>query len=138
MDKKEEQFIKEELLVRDYLAADRTMLSIDRTFLAYVRTALTLFVAGVSLIKFFDSYLIQIIGWSLIPFGILTFVVGLQRCLDMNIFIRSLSKKHGYRIESAPNSDVFASFNLTAILKKIFTNIYHSFIPATHQNEPKT
>ena len=46
--------------LRDYLATDRTKLSNQNTFLAYIRTALTLFVAGVSFVRFFDSLMIEI------------------------------------------------------------------------------
>ena len=33
-------------VIRDHLAAQRTLLANERTFLAYIRTALTLFVAS--------------------------------------------------------------------------------------------
>ncbi|OGK11917.1 hypothetical protein A2954_06485 [Candidatus Roizmanbacteria bacterium RIFCSPLOWO2_01_FULL_37_12] len=142
MDKADEQFIKEELILRDYLAADRTMLAVDRTFLSYIRTALYLFVAGVSLAKFFDSYLIQVIGWVLIPSGILTFIVGLERCTEMTNFIHKLSIKHGYHVESDPTMNAKPLYNLTIILKKFFVSTYrsflHSFLPAAHPTERKS
>ena len=65
--------------LRDYLATDRTKLSNQNTFLAYIRTALTLFVAGVTFVRFFDSLLIEIIGWTFLPIGVATFVVGSLR-----------------------------------------------------------
>ncbi len=65
--------------LRDYLATDRTKLSNQNTYLAYMRTALTLFVAGISFVRFFDSLPIEIIGWSFLPAGILIFVVGSLR-----------------------------------------------------------
>ena len=40
------QIIDGQLILRDHLAADRTVLANERTFLAYIRTTLTLFVAG--------------------------------------------------------------------------------------------
>ncbi len=49
------RFKQEELIARDYLAADRTALANERTFLAYVRTALAIAAAGGSLIHFLDS-----------------------------------------------------------------------------------
>ncbi len=65
--------------LRDYLATDRTKLGNQNTFLAYVRTALTLFVAGVTFIRFFDSVVIETIGWAFIPVGLLTFLIGTVR-----------------------------------------------------------
>ncbi len=66
-----------DLFLRDHLAAQRTMLANERTCLAYIRTALTLFVAGVSFIKFFEHIIYEITGWLLIPLGILTFIKGI-------------------------------------------------------------
>ena len=45
----------EELTFRDYLALDRTLLANERSFLAYLRTSITVFIAAISLIKFFDE-----------------------------------------------------------------------------------
>lgn len=61
---------KDKLILRDLLAADRTLLANERTLLAYIRTALTLFIAGVSFIQFFETLIVEIIGWLFIPFGI--------------------------------------------------------------------
>lgn len=63
-------------VLRDHLAAQRTILANERTYLAYIRTALTLFIAGVTFIKFFGHIIYEIIGWLLIPLGILGFVRG--------------------------------------------------------------
>ena len=83
------KMIKEKLILRDYLAADRTVLANERTFLAYIRTALTLFAAGVTLIHFFDSVLIIMIGWILMPVGVVTLVIGLVRYRKIQRRIRN-------------------------------------------------
>ncbi len=67
----------EHVFLRDHLAVHRTTLANERTFLAYIRTALALFVAGVSLIKFFGSPLTEILGWVLVPLGMLTLARGI-------------------------------------------------------------
>lgn len=59
------------VLLRDHLATDRTVLANERTFLSFLRTALTMFVAGITFIKFFDSTAVEIIGWSFLPFSAL-------------------------------------------------------------------
>ena len=61
------------------LSAERTRLANHRTFLAYQRTALTLFVAGVTFIRFFDNLIVEIIGGVFVPVGIITIVVGFVR-----------------------------------------------------------
>jgi putative membrane protein len=63
----------------DSLAAERSRLANERTFLAYQRTALTLFVAGVTFIHFFENLLIDIIGWAFIPAGLISVLLGVIR-----------------------------------------------------------
>jgi putative membrane protein len=75
------------MILRDFLAVDRTILANQNTFLAYIRTALTLFVAGLTFIKFFDMFIITVIGWIFMPIGIVTFVVGFVRYNRMRIVL---------------------------------------------------
>jgi putative membrane protein len=63
----------------------RTTLANQRTFLAYLRTALTFFVAGLTFIRFFDSLIIEIIGWIFVPLGIATFLVGVWRYNELRV-----------------------------------------------------
>lgn len=67
------------MTLRDYLAIDRTLLANERSFLSYIRTALTLVIAGVTLIKFFGEGITEILGWGLIVFGTLLFFSGAVR-----------------------------------------------------------
>ena len=73
------RFNVSEMILRDHLAADRTLLANQTTFLAYIRTALTFFVAGITFIRFFDVSAIEIVGWAFIPASVLTFWLGLFR-----------------------------------------------------------
>ena len=70
---------KSDMILRDFLAIDRTVLANQNTFLAYLRTALTLFVAGLTFVRFFDHSVVEIIGWIFVPLGVGTFAVGLLR-----------------------------------------------------------
>ena len=81
------QFESHDLIVRDYLAVDRTILANERTFLSYVRTALALIAAGVSFIKLFDELWIAIVGWLFVPCGVLAIVIGVLRYWQMHIAI---------------------------------------------------
>ena len=87
-------FDEEDLILRDYLAADRTGLANERTFLAYVRTALALFAAGVTLVHFFDSVWLEIIGWAFVPCGVATLLIGAIRCKRVRDRI--------YQVQKAP------------------------------------
>jgi len=76
-----------QLILRDHLAIDRTVLANERTFLAYIRTALTLFVVGASLIKFFDSPTATVLGWIFIPIGLVVLAFGISRYRHMKALI---------------------------------------------------
>jgi len=66
------------MILRDYLATDRTILANERTFLAYLRTALAFVIVGVSLIEFFNKPSIELLGWILIPLGLVCLLVGMN------------------------------------------------------------
>ena len=74
--------------IRDYLAEDRTVLANERTFLAYLRTALAFLIAGLTLIKFFNSPVMAVVGWALLPVGPASLGIGLRRYLRMRRLIR--------------------------------------------------
>jgi putative membrane protein len=92
---------RDESILRDRLASDRTMLANERTFLAYVRTALTLFVAGVSMLHFFESIWIWAAGWAFIPLGFLTFAIGAVRFRTIRRLVR---KRVGAETEAEESS----------------------------------
>ena len=70
---------KEEMILRDHLATDRTTLANERTLLAYIRTSLSLIVSGASFIKFFEIILINILGYAFIPLGFYVGIIGLRK-----------------------------------------------------------
>lgn len=80
----------DELLLRDYLAEERTVLANERTFLAYIRTALAVAVGGVSLIHFIASTIADVFGIILIFAAIATFIIGIWRYIRTR---RSLDKQ---------------------------------------------
>lgn len=84
--------VGEELILRDHLAAGRTALANERTFLAYVRTALALFAAGVTLVHFFDSVWLDIVGWAFVPIGAGTMLIGAVRYRRMKARITRMGQ----------------------------------------------
>lgn len=52
----------EKLIVRDYLALERTKLANTRTLLAWVRSAVALFATGVGLVELLDHLLLARVG----------------------------------------------------------------------------
>lgn len=77
------QFKHGDLILRDYLAADRTVLANERTLLSYVRTAMAFAAAGAALIHFFDYMPVQVVGWIIIPAAVSILAIGINRYLRM-------------------------------------------------------
>ena len=73
------RFSEDELMLRDFLAIDRTVLANERTFLAYVRTALTLVIAGVTLERLFDSSVTLVAGILFVLAGVGLLAIGGMR-----------------------------------------------------------
>ncbi len=76
-------FADESLTLRDKLAIARTILANERTFLAHIRTALAVFIAGISMIQFFDTLLMTVMGWVFIAMGLSMVIIGLSRYKTM-------------------------------------------------------
>ena len=84
-----ERFRNGELILRDELAIDRTILANERTVLSYLRAALTLVIAGITFLHFFDTGALFYIGIICVPLGVATGVYGVLRYRKMNKRIRT-------------------------------------------------
>lgn len=83
----------EELSLRDRLAIARTVLANERTLLAYWRTALAFLITGFSLIRFFDSIKLEIVGWIMILISVIFVYIGLRHSQRMSKSIRAMRQK---------------------------------------------
>lgn len=86
------RFKKEELLLRDYLALDRTVLANERTFLSYTRTALAFAGGGVGIIYFLDSAIAKVVGGAVLPIAVLVFLAGAVRYHRMRRRLSQITK----------------------------------------------
>lgn len=84
-----ERFQNCELILRDELAIDRTILANERTVLSYLRAALTLIIAGITFLHFFDTGPLFYIGIICVPLGFTTGIYGVLRYRKMNKRIRT-------------------------------------------------
>lgn len=83
---------RDELILRDVLAIDRTILANERTLLAYFRTMLALVAAGGSLLHFVQATWALVSGWALVGAGLLLFGVGVWRFRRVNRDLRSVRR----------------------------------------------
>ena len=87
------RFDSRDLILRDELAIDRTLLANERTFLAYLRAGVTLILAGATFIHFGSDQWLAWLGWACVPIGILIMAFGALRYRAMKREIASLRKK---------------------------------------------
>jgi putative membrane protein len=74
-----DRFESSDLLLRDELALDRTILANERTLLAYIRTGLAFAVTGAAIIKFLASLPSLVLGWCLMILAVVVTAVGAWR-----------------------------------------------------------
>lgn len=90
-----DRFNSKDLIIRDYLAIQRTNLSNERTFLAYIRTFVGLLAVGVTFIKLLDAKFLIIVGVILVAFAIVSLVVGVINYFKRKKQIPRLSELEG-------------------------------------------
>ncbi len=81
---------QENLILRDHLAIDRTLLANERTLLAYLRSGVALLVAGLTIINFATHTWILVLGIGCLPAGIVVSIVGSARYARINKTIKNL------------------------------------------------
>lgn len=75
------RFTTDDLILRDVLAVDRTIIANERTLLGYARTTLALMAAGGSLLHFFTATWATAAGLVLIGAGLPLWIVGVVHYL---------------------------------------------------------
>ena len=87
------KFDNSELILRDELAIDRTILANERTLLAYLRSGVSLVIAGVSMMHFSQAVWFQAVGVACIPLGVITAIFGVARYRIINRSISSVRRQ---------------------------------------------
>jgi len=88
-----DRFLRDELILRDELAIDRTLLANERTLLSYVRSGLAAVVGGITFLHFPQNGVLMYMGVALIPLGIAMVGVGYQRYASMRRSIEKVRRK---------------------------------------------
>lgn len=91
-----EEFKREEMILRDWLALDRTVLANKRTFLAYGRTSIALFALGIAFVKLIHHQFFEISGFILMSVGVVVFIIGLREFLSNTSRFKQLVEKEKY------------------------------------------
>lgn len=85
--------MNKDLVLREYLAIERTKLANERTLLTYIRTGLYFLVAGSTLGPLIDNNFWRVMDAPVIVFGVLITGFGVVRFIRVGREIRN-SRKH--------------------------------------------
>ena len=83
----------EDMILRDYLALDRTKLANERTLLSYIRAFIYFIVSGVGFIELTNNILYTYIGIILAAISPVLLIVGIYRFIKLKKTLRKLDKK---------------------------------------------
>jgi putative membrane protein len=95
------RFQASELILRDELAIDRTLLANERTLLSYLRSGIALFIAGVSIIHFSHQPWFTAVGFACLPSGLVTVWIGIRKYREMDKAIQAIRRQ----LENLPKGD---------------------------------
>jgi len=95
------RFECEDLILRDELAVDRTLLANERTLMTYLRFGVGLLIAGVSIIQFSTQDWYWAVGIACLPIGIITGLIGVKRYRKMNKSISLLRRRSEIETKNA-------------------------------------
>ena len=92
--------MNKELVLREFLAVERTKLVNETTLLAYIRTGLYFLVAGSTLGQLIDTKFWKLVGDPLVLVGILIMVLGAIRYFRLRKVIHESRKNIGESSEA--------------------------------------
>lgn len=92
--------MNKDLVLREYLAIERTKLANETTLLAYIRTGLYFLVAGSTIGHLVATEFWKIIGTPLIVIGLIIMMLGLVRYFRLRKSIETSKKNIGNSSEA--------------------------------------
>ncbi|MCD7936003.1 MAG: DUF202 domain-containing protein [Tannerellaceae bacterium] len=84
---------KEQLILRDHLALERTKLANERTLFSYIRISLYLLTVGIGILQIKDISHLVILAWISIAVGVGLFIIGVVRYIQMNKHLKTYMVK---------------------------------------------
>lgn len=92
--------MNKDLVLREYLAIERTRLANETTLLAYIRTGLYFLVAGSTFGHLVESEFWNIVGTPLVITGLIIMLLGLVRYFRLRRSIEASKKNIGNSSEA--------------------------------------
>jgi len=70
---------KDAIILRDYLALERTKLANERTLLSYIRASLYLFIGGLAVLQVNGFHHIKWLGYLSLAISVVIIIIGIYR-----------------------------------------------------------
>ena len=80
---------QDEIILRDYLAMERTKLANERTLLSYIRSSLYLLLGGIAIIQLEGFERIKFLGYISLGLTVILLVIGVYRFQKLNKQLRN-------------------------------------------------
>lgn len=93
---------KEEIILRDYLALERTKLANERTLLSYIRGSIYLVLGGIAFIQLKEFEGLFILGYISIFLSLILFIVGVTRYYQLKGRLRRYYSSRNLDIDKIP------------------------------------
>ena len=93
MQESTDKFKNEELILRDYLAIERTKLANVRTLFSYIRTSLYLLTAGIGIFQIESISRLDGLAWVCVATGVILFFLGFIRYFQMGKQLKGYVKQ---------------------------------------------
>lgn len=81
---------KEDIILRDHLAMERTKLANERTLLSYIRTSLYLFLGGIAFLGMRDFQEIKYLGYFSLCLSVIVLIVGIVRYIQLKKHVKEI------------------------------------------------
>lgn len=93
---------KEELILRDYLAMQRTTLANERTLFSYIRTSLYLILGGIGLVEVEVFNNLRWVGFAALIISAILLVYGIVRYLALRRRLKNFYNSIGIKESQQP------------------------------------
>jgi putative membrane protein len=80
---------KDEIILRDYLALERTKLANERTLLAYIRSSLYMILGGIAFLQLKDFEGTRWVGYATLGVSVVILLIGIYRYLQIKYRLRN-------------------------------------------------
>jgi putative membrane protein len=81
---------KEDIILRDHLAIERTKLANERTLLSYIRTTLYLILGGIAFLEMKELEEIKGLGYFSLSLSVIVLIIGILRFYQLRKYIIKL------------------------------------------------